>query len=81
MQATYGRLGQAVAAGGMDEALTATLVMQVVESVIPLRRAGELGDRHGHQIAAACLRLVGLGPGEVTRARAAAEVLLASLAS
>jgi AcrR family transcriptional regulator len=81
LQATYGRLGQAVAAGGMDEALTATLVMQVVESVIPLRRAGELSDRHGHQIAAACLRLVGIGPGEVTRARAAAEVLLASLAS
>jgi AcrR family transcriptional regulator len=85
LQATYGRLGQAVPGGdgaarqGMDEALTATLIMQTVESVIQLRRAGELRDGHGHQIAAACLRLAGLGPGEISRARAAAADLLASL--
>lgn len=77
LQATYGRLGQAVATGhGMDEALTATLIMQIVESVIQLRRAGELRDGYGHQIAAACLRLAGLGTGEIARARAAAEDLL-----
>jgi AcrR family transcriptional regulator len=94
LQATYGRLGQAVAAGagtvpatgtgiranaadhGMDETLTATLVMQLVESVIQLRRAGELRDGYGHQIATACLRLAGLGTGEIARARAAAEDLL-----
>lgn len=80
LQATYGRLGQAVSGGhGMDEALTATLLMQVIESVIQLRRAGELRDGYGHQIAAACLRLAGLGPEDVARARAAAGVLLASL--
>jgi AcrR family transcriptional regulator len=89
LQATYGRLGQAVASDagtrsdgvghGMDEALTEALLMQVVESVIQLRRAGELRDGYGHQIAAACLRVVGLGPEDVARARAAAGALLASL--
>lgn len=82
LQATYGRLGRAAGAGtvpGMDEPLTATLVMQLVESVIQLRRAGELRDGHGHQIAAACLRLAGLGTDEVARARAAADDLLAGL--
>jgi len=76
LQATYGRLGQA---NGMDEALTATLIMQLVESVIQLRQAGELRDGYGHQIAAACLRMIGLMPDEVARARAAADDLLASL--
>jgi len=94
LQATYGRLGQAVAAGagivpaadsethgdaaehGMAEALTATLIMQLVESVIQLRRAGELCDGYGHQIAAACLRLAGLGTGEIARACTAADDLL-----
>jgi hypothetical protein len=85
LQVTYGRLGQAAARGddaarhGMDEALTATVIMQIVESVIQLRRAGELRDGHGHQIVAACLRLAGLGPGEITRARTAVDDLLASL--
>jgi AcrR family transcriptional regulator len=72
LQAVYGRLGRAAAASdGMDEALIATLLMQLVESVIQLRRAGELREGHGDEIAAACLRLVGLGPAEVARARAA----------
>ena len=76
LQAVYGRLGQAAAVGqGMDETLTATLLMQLVESVIQLRRAGELRDGYGHEIAAACLRLTGLGPAEVARARAAAATL------
>jgi AcrR family transcriptional regulator len=71
LQAVYGRLGRAAsAARAMDEALTAALLMQLVESVIQLRRAGELHDGHGHEIAAACLRLVGLSPAEVSRARA-----------
>lgn len=70
LQAVYGRLGQAASAGhGMDQPLIATLLMQLVESVIQLRRAGELRDGYGHEIAAACLRLVGLGPAEVARAR------------
>ncbi len=71
LQAVYGRLGQAAAAGrGMDETLTAALLMQLVESVIQLRRAGTLRDGYGHEIAAACLRLVGVGPAEVAPARA-----------
>lgn len=73
LQAVYGRLGQAASAGeGMDEALTATLLMQLVESVIHLRRAGGLKHGYGDEIAAACLRLIGLGPAEVARARATA---------
>jgi hypothetical protein len=87
LQAVYGRLGQAVISQadaepvlhGMAGALTATLIMQIVESVIQLRRAGELHDGYGHQIAAACLRLVGLGPGDAARARTAADDLIASL--
>ena len=81
LQAVYGRLGQRASAGhSMAEPLTATLLMQLVESVIQLRRVGELRDDYGHEIAAACLRLVGLGPAEVTRARAAAEGLASAAA-
>jgi AcrR family transcriptional regulator len=73
LQAVYGRLGQAASADdGMDESLTAALLIQLVESVIQLRRTGALRDSYGHEIAAACLRLVGLGPAEIARARAAA---------
>lgn len=82
LQAAYGRLARAAAlsaapAGGLDEALIATLVMQVVESVIHLRRSGDLRDSHAHDIAASCLRLIGLAEPEVTRAREAAARLLA----
>ena len=80
LQAAYGRLGlaaaPAAAAAGLDEILIAALVMQVVESVIQLRRSGDLRDSHAHDIAASCLRLVGLGEPEVARARAAASSLL-----
>jgi AcrR family transcriptional regulator len=77
LQAAYGRLGRAATPSAeLDEALIATLIMQVVESVIQLRRSGDLRDGHAHDIAASCLRLVGLGATEVTRARAAAASLL-----
>jgi AcrR family transcriptional regulator len=76
LQAAYGRLGRAAApSAGLDEALIAALVMQVIESVIHLRRSGDLRDSYAHEIAASCLRLLGLGPEEVTRARAAAAGL------
>ena len=79
LQAVYGRLGRAAApSAGLDETLIATLVMQVVESVIHLRRSGDLRDSHAHDIAASCLRLIGLGVPEVTRAREAAGRLLAA---
>jgi hypothetical protein len=81
LQATYGRLGRAAAAstlgGGPDAALIATLIMQVVESVIELRRTGEWHDDYAHEIATSCLRFVGLGPDEVTRARLTAATLTA----
>jgi AcrR family transcriptional regulator len=79
LQAVYGRLGRAAApSAGLDETLIATLVMQVVESVIHLRRSGDLRDSHAHDIAASCLRLIGLGVPEVARAREAAGRLLAA---
>jgi hypothetical protein len=62
----------------MDPALTATLIMQLVESVIQLRRLGSPPDGAGYQIAAACLRLVGISALEITRARDTAEELLAA---
>jgi len=81
LQATYGRLGQAAAAPGesLDEDLTATLIMALVESVIQLRRSGELRDGHADDIAASCLRLVGLGNEAVTRARAVAIGLVTGM--
>jgi hypothetical protein len=79
LQAVYGRLGGAAAPSAeLDEPLIATLVMQVVESVIHLRRSGNLRDSYTHDIAATCLRLIGLGAPEVTRARHAAGRLLAA---
>ena len=61
----------------MNESLTAALLMQLVESVIQLRRGGAMRDGYEHEIAAACLRLLGLEPAEVARARAAAAGLAA----
>lgn len=83
LQAAYGRLGRAAASaqpGGLAEVLIATLIMQVVESVIHLRRSGDLRDSYAHDIAASCLRLVGLPDPEVDRARAAARLLAGLLA-
>jgi AcrR family transcriptional regulator len=78
LQSAYGRLGRAAApSAGLDENLIATLVMQVIESVIHLRRSGDLRDSYAHDIAASCLRLIGLAAPDVTRARAAATRLLA----
>lgn len=79
LQAAYGRLGRAAAArsagaSGLAEPLIATLIMQVVESVIHLRRSGELRDSYAHDIAASCLRLLGLPDPEVARARTAASL-------
>jgi AcrR family transcriptional regulator len=80
LQAAYGRLGCAAGAGDRDESLTAALIMQLVESVIQLRRTGEWRDAYTHEIAAACLHLVGLAAQDVSRARAAASSLVTSMA-
>jgi AcrR family transcriptional regulator len=80
LQASYARMGRACTGdASLDEALTGALIMQVVESVIQLRRTGEWDCAYAPAIAASCLRLVGLSPDEVTRARAAAEGLIAAL--
>lgn len=80
LQAAYGRLGRGASpANGLPETLIATLVMQVVESVIHLRRSGDLRDSYAHDIAASCLRLAGLPDPEVDRARVAAGRLLAAV--
>jgi AcrR family transcriptional regulator len=79
LQAVYGRLGRACAA--MDESLAGALLMQVVESVIQLRRTGEWDDAYAPAIAASCLRLAGLTADEVTRAQTEADHLLAALPS
>lgn len=83
LQAAYGRLGRAAGAAagrggatGPDEGLMAALIMQVVESVIQLRRAGQWRDDYAHEIAASCLRVAGLGPGDVARARTGAADLI-----
>jgi hypothetical protein len=80
LQAAYGRLGRAAGAAGaagaaLAEELTGTLIMQAVESVIHLRRAGSWVDGYAHEIAGSCLRVVGLGPAQVARARAGAAEL------
>jgi AcrR family transcriptional regulator len=79
LQEVYGRLGSAASSAPVaDVALTGTLIMQLVESVIQLRRAEDtLRDGHPRAIAESCLRLAGLPAAEANRARAAAEKLLA----
>jgi hypothetical protein len=47
--------------------------MQLVESVIQLRRTDSLRDGYAHSIAEACLRLAGRADPDVARARDAAE--------
>ncbi len=74
-----GAAGVTAEPGPLPEELAATLIMQLVESVIQLRRTGPLGDGYAHQIAAACLRLAGLDPAAVAAARLAAQSLLAAL--
>jgi hypothetical protein len=80
LQSVYGRLGRAAASAatgaGLDEVLTAALIMQVVESVIQMRRSGIWRDDYAHEIAASCLRLIGLDSDAVARARVGAPSLL-----
>jgi AcrR family transcriptional regulator len=81
LQRAYGRLGHAAGSGDLDESLTAALIMQLVESVIELRRTGEWREGYTHKIAAACLRVAGLGPELASRARAAAASLVDDVSS
>lgn len=79
LQAAYARLGR-LAAGDApeipaDDDLLGTLLIQIVEVVIQLRRDGA-GDRiDAEALAAACLRLLGLSAEGIREASAAAGVL------
>lgn len=76
LQATYGRPGHAArTTPALDMVLTGALLMQLVESVIHLRRGRQFRPTHAHHIAAAYLRTVGLSAARVTRARQSAERL------
>jgi AcrR family transcriptional regulator len=80
LQEAYQRLG--VAAGSrLGYPLTGVLLMQLVESVIQLRRSGTLRDGDADSIAEACLRLAGLPDSAMPQARTAAEGLLAGSAN
>jgi len=82
LQDAYGRLGHAACVvPGMDQPLIGTLIMQLVEAVIQLRRTGSLRDDYAHAIAGASLRLVGLPSEEAARAHTAADALLTAAAS
>jgi AcrR family transcriptional regulator len=78
LQAVYGRLASSVS--GQDAALMGALVMQLVESVIPLRRDGVFDEGLTHPIAEAVLRTTGLAAPDIARARKAAGPLSAALA-
>ncbi|MDM7854951.1 TetR/AcrR family transcriptional regulator [Cellulomonas alba] len=79
LQQTYGRLAAAAGTPAVRAALGAdllgALLIQLVEVVIPLRRAGEESP-DAHAIASTCLRACGLDAPAVATARAAAEALL-----
>ena len=78
LQSVYGRLAAGAASdAAVGEPLAGVLAMQLVESVIQVRRE-DLADPHlARVIAESCLRMVGLAAGDVDRARQAAQALLA----
>jgi len=73
LQDMYGDLGaQVTSLPGINEELAGALVMQLVESVIPLRQDGGVGPEAPRLIAEGCLRVLGLKPEEIQRAVVAA---------
>ncbi len=73
LQDMYGDLGaQVTSLPGINEELAGALVMQLVESVIPLRQDGGVGPEAARLIAEGCLRVLGLKPEEIQRAVVAA---------
>ncbi|NIZ89895.1 TetR/AcrR family transcriptional regulator [Kineosporiaceae bacterium B12] len=77
--AAYTRLAAASAPQSPDPDLLGALCLQVVELVIPLRRDGTPGPGVADDLAAACLRVVGLAPAAVDAAVADGHDLLAAL--
>lgn len=75
LQQIYGRMGVAAAPAPLDKALTGSLLMQIVETVISLRKSDEFELRHIDALAESCLRALGLTPTQITAAITAAEAL------
>ncbi|GAA2030116.1 TetR/AcrR family transcriptional regulator [Catenulispora yoronensis] len=77
LQAVYGRLGAKaghLAADAVPESVLGALLIQVVEVVIPLRRLGGAAVEPA-VVAAATLRMAGLGPAEIEAASSHAAEL------
>jgi len=77
--AAYARLATASSPRRPAPGLLGALCLQVVELVIPLRRDGTPGPGVADDLAAACLRVVGLTPAAVAAAVADSHALLAAL--
>ena len=75
----YTRLAAASSPQRPAPGLLGALCLQVVELVIPLRRDGTPGPDVADDLAAACLRVVGLAPAAITAAVADSHALLAAL--
>jgi AcrR family transcriptional regulator len=81
LRAAYGRLGASAAHPDVTASLTetrlGTLLIQIAELVIQLRRDGETDASDEATIAASCLRALGLTSAEIARAHIEAEGLIA----
>lgn len=73
LRRAYGRLGVSASSSAgveaeVDERMLGSLIMQLVEVVIELRRSGTPDATDREAIAAGCLRLCGLGPEQIRAA-------------
>lgn len=82
LQHAYGRLGLLAADPDVAETVTGAqlgaVLIQVTETVIQLRRVGDVHDGDRDAIVATCLRACGLATAAIARARQEADVLLAA---
>lgn len=85
LQDVYGRLGSLAAtaevAATVAPARLGAILIQLVETVIQLRRGGEVDDHDRAAITSSCLRVCGLDTDAVATARDGAAALLAAVAA
>ncbi|SDQ58978.1 transcriptional regulator, TetR family [Curtobacterium sp. UNCCL20] len=83
LQDTYGRLGAAAATPDVGTTVTAdrlgALLIQLAETVIQIRREGDVDDADRDAIVATCLRVCGLDAPAIASALQEADALLASV--
>lgn len=82
----YGRLGTAIAQSAVADLLgparLGEMLIQVVDTVINMRSAGErIDERARNGIATSCLRICGLGNDQITAAATAAAALFSTFTS